>query len=122
MEPTLPAKAMHLLTSMPVSATLVVIMPNLHASTKAVSPSIFSLREASSLFLALYGSAGLLPVSVLENVLPDIVDRVELDEKRRRVEDLLAVDVLKCAWIGLTDFDVSESGLVQCSGFAASRL
>ena len=56
---------MHLLASFP-SLVLVVIMQNLHLSMKAVRPSTFSCNEGSSRFFCLYGSAGWLPVSVLE--------------------------------------------------------
>ena len=42
-------------------------MPNLHDSMKLTRSWTLSLREASSIFLALYGSAALSPVSVLLN-------------------------------------------------------
>ena len=64
--PTFAATAIHLELSMPEAATRVVIMPNLHDEMNSVRPSTFSDSEGSSLFFALYGSAGLLPVSVLE--------------------------------------------------------
>lgn len=68
---TFPANAMHLETNRPVLAIRVVIIPNLHASIKLTRSSIFSLSWGSSTFFALYGSAGLLPVSALLN---DILD------------------------------------------------
>ena len=46
-------------------SALVVNMPNLDVETKLTSPSIFSFRGGSSRFFALYGSAGLSPVSAL---------------------------------------------------------
>lgn len=52
-------------------SALVVNMPNLDVDTKLTRPSIFSFREGSSKFFALYGSAGLSPVSAL---LKDILD------------------------------------------------
>ena len=57
---------MHLLASRP-SAVLVVIMQNLHLSTNAERSLTFSCNEGSSRFFSVYGSAGLEPVSVLEN-------------------------------------------------------
>lgn len=51
--PTLAAKAMDLDTRAPEEPSRVVIIPNLQASAKDESSSIFSLMEASSLFLAL---------------------------------------------------------------------
>jgi len=62
---------MHLETNRPVLAIRVVIIPNLHASIKLTRSSTFSFNWGSSIFFALYGSAGLLPVSVL---LKDILD------------------------------------------------
>lgn len=55
---TCPAIAIHLLTNIPDSASLVVIMPNLFACANLTSASTFSWREiSSSTFFALYGSA-----------------------------------------------------------------
>jgi hypothetical protein len=65
------ATAIHLEARRPVLSALVVIMPNLDVDTKLTRPSIFSLRGGSSRFLALYGSAGLVPVSAL---LKDMLD------------------------------------------------
>ncbi len=62
---TLAANAMHLEANKP-SCVLVVIMQNLHLSTKAPRSLIFSLSEGSSRFFAVYGSAGFEPVSVFE--------------------------------------------------------
>jgi len=56
---------MHLLANKP-SAVFVVIMQNLHLSTKAVKSSTLSFSDGSCLFFAVYGSAGFEPVSVLE--------------------------------------------------------
>jgi len=61
---TLPARAMHLLASSP-SLVLVVIMQNLHLFTKATRSSTFSFNDGSWMLVAVYGSAGLSPVSVL---------------------------------------------------------
>lgn len=55
---------MHLLASFP-SSVCVVIMQNLHLSTKWAKSSTFSFSDGSWMFFAVYGSAGLLPVSVL---------------------------------------------------------
>lgn len=66
---TFAASAIHLDTSNPLLSIRVVIMPNLHALMKATRSSTFSFSEVSSKFLALYGSAGLLPVSALLKLL-----------------------------------------------------
>jgi hypothetical protein len=63
---TLAAGAIHLLTSLPVVPSHVVIIPNLQFEMNSLRFSTFSLIEASLTFFSLYGSAGLLPVSVLE--------------------------------------------------------
>lgn len=63
---TFAAKAIHLETKAPDEPSLVVIIPNLHELMNSDRSSIFSLMEVSSAFLALYGSAGLLPVSAFE--------------------------------------------------------
>jgi hypothetical protein len=62
---TCPAKAMHLETNRPLLAIRVVIMQNLQFSTNLARSCTFSVRGGFSIFAALYGSAGLLPVSVL---------------------------------------------------------
>ncbi len=67
------ATAIHLLTKRLEEALCVVIIPNLHDETKLLRVSIFSSRDGSSLFLAVYGSAGASPVEVLLNSLDDIV-------------------------------------------------
>ena len=69
---TLAARAMHLETRRLESLVWVVIMANLADEMKVERSSTFSEREGSSLFFAVYGSAGLLPVSVFEK--PDMVD------------------------------------------------
>ena len=56
---------MHLDVRRPLLPILVVIMPNLHALMKATRSSILVLRSGELAFTSLYGSAGLLPVSVL---------------------------------------------------------
>jgi hypothetical protein len=54
-------------------------MPNLDVATKLTRPSIFSFNGGSSRFFALYGSAGLLPVSaLLKDILDWIVDWKDL--------------------------------------------
>jgi hypothetical protein len=65
---------MHLLPMSLALAFHVVIIPNLHDETKALSVSIFSSRGGSSLFLALYGSAGASPVDVLLNSFEDMLN------------------------------------------------
>lgn len=72
LESTFPATAMQRDTSFP-SLSLVVIIPNLLASMNALRSSTFSFTEVSSLFFAVYGSAGLLPVSVFEKDMIDLV-------------------------------------------------
>lgn len=62
----------------------VVIMPNLADEMNLERSSTFSEREGSSLFFAVYGSAGLLPVSALEKVLEDMA------RDRRWLDSLLA--------------------------------
>lgn len=58
----------------PEDESRVVIMANLVLFMKPLRPATFSSREAVvSLFLLPYGSAGLLPVSVLENCCPDML-------------------------------------------------
>ena len=54
---TLPARAMQRDTRIPLEASWVVIMQNLHFSTKVIRSLIFSSRGASSRFAALYGSS-----------------------------------------------------------------
>lgn len=56
---------MHLDVSSPVLSIRVVIMPNLHASMNLTRSSTFSLTSGSVRLVALYGSAGLSPTSVL---------------------------------------------------------
>ena len=75
--PTFAANAIHLETNCPVLAIRVVIIPNLQLSMKVAKSSIFSFSWGSSLFLAVYGSACLLPVSVLLN-LSDILAEKEV--------------------------------------------
>ena len=62
---TFAARAMHLLASIS-SLVLVVIMQNLHLSMKFARSWTFSCSDGSCKFFSMYGSAGLLPVSVLE--------------------------------------------------------
>lgn len=63
---TLAAIAIHLLTNIPVSASLVVIMPNLFACANLTNASTFSWREmSSSVFLDLYGSTAGAPEEVV---------------------------------------------------------
>lgn len=64
---------MHLEVKAPDEASRVVIMPNLHALTKSDRSSTFSLMDVSSLLVALYGSAGLEPVSVFEKDILEVV-------------------------------------------------
>jgi hypothetical protein len=64
---------MHLLAMSLELAFQVVIIPNLQEETKALSVSTFSSRGGSSLFFALYGSAGASPVEALLNPLEDMV-------------------------------------------------
>jgi hypothetical protein len=64
---------MHLETRRLESLVWVVIMPNLADEMKLERSSTFSEREGSSLFFAVYGSAGLLPVLALEKPPEDIV-------------------------------------------------
>jgi hypothetical protein len=71
---TVAAKAMHLETRRLESLVWVVIMPNFAEEMKVERSPIFSVREGSSLFFAVYGSAGLPPVLVLEK--SDIADSV----------------------------------------------
>ena len=61
---------MHLETRRLESLVWVVIMPNLADEMKLERSSTFSESEGSSLFFAVYGSAGLSPVLVLEK--PDM--------------------------------------------------
>jgi hypothetical protein len=63
---TFATKAMHLDINIPVLATLVVIMPNLHALIKLLKSLILSCKLGSSMFFSLYGSRCLPPVSALE--------------------------------------------------------
>ncbi len=73
-ELTFAARAMHLLTSRPFWAR-VVIMPNLEESMNWTRSSTLSLSEAwLSRFFCLYGSAGLEPVSALLKVDMLVVD------------------------------------------------
>lgn len=75
------AIAIHLLTSIPVSASLVVIIPNLFACANFTSPSTFSSSETfSSVFFDLYGSMAGAPVEVVLEPGLDIVvvERVKL--------------------------------------------
>lgn len=67
-EHTVAATAMARETSLSLVASWVVIMPNLQEAMNLARASTFSCREGgvSSLFASVYGSAGLLPVSVLE--------------------------------------------------------
>ena len=66
---------MHLEIKWPEEESRVVIMPNLELFMKPLRAATFSSREASlSVFLLLYGSAGLLPVSALEKCWPDILE------------------------------------------------
>ena len=74
---TFAARAMHLLARTP-SGLFVVIMQNLHLSTKADSCLTFSPADGSSSCFAVYGSAGLSPVSVLEK--EDIVCFRSIDQ------------------------------------------
>ena len=64
---------MHLETSKPLLAILVVIIPNLHDSMKLTRSSTFSFSLGSVLLASLYGSAGLSPVSALLNDMADVV-------------------------------------------------
>lgn len=64
---------MHLDTNAPEDPSRVVIMPNLESLMKAERSSTFSLMEVSSLLAALYGSAGLEPVSAFEKDILGIV-------------------------------------------------
>lgn len=70
---TLAATAIHLETNNPLLSIRVVIMPNLHDSMKLTRSSTLVLRSGSLLFSALYGSAGLEPVSVLLNDIAVVV-------------------------------------------------
>lgn len=83
------ATAIHLEARRPVLSALVVIIPNLDAATKLTRPSIFSFSGGSSRFLALYGSAGLSPVSAL------LKDMLDLDVE---VKDL-DLDLLDVLWV-----------------------
>ena len=74
---------MHLETRSPVLPIRVVIMANLHFSMKLTRSSTFSFNSTDSLFFAVYGSAVLLPVSVLLN-LSDIL------AVKETVKDLIA--------------------------------
>jgi hypothetical protein len=65
---TLAAKAIHLETNLPVVPSRVVIIPKLQFEMNSLRSSTFSLMEASSRLFCLYGSAGLLPVSVFEKL------------------------------------------------------
>ena len=95
---TFPAKAMHLLTSRPLW-DLVVIMPNLHELMKATKSSTFSLRDGFSRFLALYGSAGLEPVSAL--LKPDDILMVDVVVKDLLSRGNVLLDlVLSVVWGG----------------------
>jgi hypothetical protein len=64
---------MHLETRRSEPLVWVVIMPNLADEMKLERSSTFSERVGSSLFFAVYGSAGLLPVLALEKSLEAIV-------------------------------------------------
>lgn len=78
---TLAAKAMHLETSKPLLSMRVVIIPNLDDSMKVTRSSTFSLSLGSVLLVALYGSAGLSPVSVLLNDMAvEWVENVQISE------------------------------------------
>ena len=72
---------MHLDVSIPLLPILVVIMPNLHASINLTRSSTLAFKSGFVMLASLYGSAGLLPVSVL-------------------LKDILGAGVVNRRWFG----------------------
>lgn len=101
-EHTLAATAIHLETNSPLLSIRVVIMPNLHDSIKLTRSSTLVLRSGSLLFVALYGSAGFEPVSVLLNDIAEVV-----------LESLRGVSGM--VWKRLEESEVSLKQLVAAS-------
>ena len=104
---TFAARAIHLDTSSPLLPILVVIMPNLQRSMKVTRSSTFSFNEVSSLFLAVYGSAVLSPVSVLLN-LSDMIDDEVVNVRKY---GCLCFRIERCEFEVLMSLEVSNGYL-----------